>query len=127
MNCSLCFGRLIKTTKPIRVTCLDVKLVLRGVERQCCPACGEEFFNPEEAANFEKARKLEYAKQTTLNPVDVVRIRKKLGLSQAELEEKLGLGSKVIVRWENGKVRLPGPVNALLKILDKHPEALKFA
>jgi HTH-type transcriptional regulator/antitoxin MqsA len=127
MNCVVCRGKLVKTTESLQAICLGVSLTLSGVERSRCVSCKEEFFDPDQAAKYSRVAREQYKLQTSLSSEDVVRIRKKLKLSQAELEQRLGLGPKVIVRWENGKVRLPGPVNALLKILDKRPEAIKFA
>jgi len=68
----------------------------------------------------------QYESKTRLTGADVLRVRKKLKMSQAGLEKVLGLGAKVVVRWENDKVRLPGPVNVLLKILDKQPSVFKL-
>jgi len=126
MRCALCSGRLVKTTKPILAVCLGVKLKLFGLERSRCVSCKEEFFNPRQAAEYSRVAKRQYSLQTSLKGADIARIRKKLNLSQAELEKKIGLGSKVVVRWENSKVRLPGPVNALFKLLEKNPRLLKL-
>lgn len=126
MSCVLCLGKLVNTSEPIHVTYLGVRLRLLGLERSKCTSCGKGFFNPEQASQYSRAAKRQYKIRTSLTGADVARIRKKLNLSQAELESKLGLGNKVIVRWENGKVRLPGPVNVLFKILDKRPEAIRF-
>ncbi len=89
-------------------------------------SCGEEFFNAKQASEYSRLVQEQYQLKTRLTGADVLRIRKKLKLSQAEMEKALGLGRKVVVRWETCKVRLPGAVNALLKILDKRPEAIKF-
>jgi putative zinc finger/helix-turn-helix YgiT family protein len=126
MRCALCLGRLVKTMKPIYVCCLGINLTLLNVERSQCVSCKEELFSPKQATEYSHAVKREYKTQTSLSGKDITRIRKKLNLSQAALEKRLGLGSKVIVRWENDKVHLPGPVNALFKILDKKPKVIKF-
>ena len=122
--CTLCSGKIIRTNEAIRLTTRGVKLCLRGVERNRCTECGEEFFNPAEAAKFDYECRKQYRAATSLTGGHVVRIRRKLKISQADLEKALGLGSKVIVRWEKGKVRIPQVANALLRILDKHPELL---
>jgi len=127
MSCNLCRGKIVKIKKPIRVEYLGVPLKLLNLERSHCTSCGEDFFDPQQAAEYSRAAQEQYAIKTRLTGADVLRIRRKLKLSQAEMETVLGLGKKVVVRWENEKVRLPGAVNALLKILDKRPEVLKFA
>ena len=126
MLCKLCQGRLVKTDGPIRVVYLGVPLKLLGLERSRCTFCGEEFFSPKQATEYSRVVREQYESKTRLTSVDVLRIRKKLKMSQADLEKALGLGAKVVVRWENGKVRLPGPVNVLLKILDKQPSVFRL-
>jgi putative zinc finger/helix-turn-helix YgiT family protein len=126
MSCNLCRGKLVKTKKPIKVVYLGVSLELLNLERSRCVSCKEEFFNPRQASEYSRAAEEQYAIKTRLTGEDILRIRKKLKLSQAEMEKVLGLGKKVVVRWENDKVRLPGAVNALLKILDKRPDTLRF-
>ena len=80
--------------------------------------------SPEE---YDRLCRQQYKVETFLTGKDLIRIRQqKLKLSQAALEKKLGLGEKVVTRWENGKVRVPGPVNALFKILESNPKLLNL-
>lgn len=51
------------------------------------------------------------------------RVRKRLGLSQAELSERIGVSLDTIRNWEQGKRSPTGAAKALLKILDRAPEA----
>ncbi|MDA3919429.1 MAG: helix-turn-helix domain-containing protein [Salinisphaera sp.] len=53
----------------------------------------------------------------------VRRVRKRLGLSQAVLAERIGVSIETIRNWEQGKRRPTGAAKALLKVLDKAPEA----
>ena len=50
------------------------------------------------------------------------RVRKRLGLSQAELSERIGVPLETIRNWEQGKRSPTGAAKALLKVLDKAPE-----
>jgi putative transcriptional regulator len=53
----------------------------------------------------------------------VRRVRRRLGLSQTEFSARIDVPIDTIRNWEQGK-RLPtGAAKALLKILDKAPEA----
>jgi len=53
----------------------------------------------------------------------VVDVRHKLGLSQRAFARLLDLGWQTVASWEQG-IRSPlGPARALLRILDKEPEA----
>jgi putative transcriptional regulator len=50
------------------------------------------------------------------------RIRKRLGLSQAELSKRIDVSLDTIRNWEQGKRSPTGAAKALLKILDHAPE-----
>lgn len=51
------------------------------------------------------------------------RVRKRLGLSQAEFSHRIGVSADTIRNWEQGKRCPTGAAKALLKVLDKAPEA----
>jgi len=51
------------------------------------------------------------------------RIRKRLGLTQVQLAAKLDVSLDTLRNWEQGKRYPTGPAKALLKILDRSPEA----
>lgn len=51
------------------------------------------------------------------------RVRKRLGLSQAEFSVRIDVSLETIRNWEQGKRSPTGAAKALLKVLDKAPEA----
>ena len=51
------------------------------------------------------------------------RVRKRLGLSQFEFSRRIDVSLETIRNWEQGKRCPTGAAKALLKILDKAPEA----
>ena len=51
------------------------------------------------------------------------RVRKRLGLSQAEFSQRIEVSLETIRNWEQGKRCPTGAAKALLKVLDKAPEA----
>ncbi|WP_240481037.1 BrnT family toxin [Ectothiorhodospira sp. BSL-9] len=53
----------------------------------------------------------------------VRRVRKRLGLSQAEFSKKIDVPLESIRNWEQGKRCPTGAAKSLLKVLDKAPEA----
>ena len=55
------------------------------------------------------------------------RVRRRLGLSQAELSERIEVSVETIRNWEQGKRSPTGAAKALLKILDRAPEAALLA
>lgn len=51
------------------------------------------------------------------------RVRKRLGLSQTEFSRRIDVPLDTIRNWEQGKRCPTGAAKALLKVLDKAPEA----
>lgn len=51
------------------------------------------------------------------------RVRKRLGLTQLEFSRRINVSLDTIRNWEQGKRRPTGAAKALLKVLDKAPEA----
>jgi HTH-type transcriptional regulator/antitoxin MqsA len=56
---------------------------------------------------------------------EIRRIRRKLGLSQAEAAHLTGGGHNAFSRYERGEVAPLPAVTNLLRLLDKHPKLLK--
>lgn len=51
------------------------------------------------------------------------RVRRRLGFSQAEFAKKIEVSLETIRNWEQGKRHPTGAAKALLRVLDKVPEA----
>ena len=51
------------------------------------------------------------------------RVRRRLGFSQAEFAERIDVSLDTIRNWEQGKRSPTGAAKALLKVLDRAPEA----
>lgn len=51
------------------------------------------------------------------------RVRRRLGFSQAEFANRIDVSLQTIRNWEQGKRCPTGAAKALLKVLDKAPEA----
>lgn len=54
----------------------------------------------------------------------VVRVRLKSGLSQAEFAAALGVSKRTLEQWEQGRRKPSGAAKQLLKIVERHPEVL---
>lgn len=89
-----------------------------------CPVCHEVEFDAGEGVRFAEAIK-EFAKEIDAKQAaELVRIRKKLRLTQFEAGLLTGGGPNAFSRYERGKVKpLPAVVN-LFKLLDRHPDLL---
>lgn len=56
--------------------------------------------------------------------IDVAALRKKLGLSQPEFADKIGIGVAILRSWEQGRRHPAGPARALLAIIDRRPDMI---
>lgn len=64
-------------------------------------------------------------KRSVVKPTsEVVRVRMKSGLSQAEFAAVLGVSKRTLEQWEQGRREPSGAAQTLLRIADKHPEVL---
>ena len=64
-------------------------------------------------------------KKTTVElPPDVKTIRGRTGLSQSAFAGLLGISVRTLQDWEQGRRKPRGPAQALLRIANRHPEAL---
>lgn len=84
-----------------------------------------------EAAAFEEGRITLTARTVRLptpklvSAEDVLRIRRRLGVSQAVLGVLLGVKRMSVAAWEQGKRRPHGPARRLLELLDADPALAK--
>jgi len=63
-------------------------------------------------------------RKTVQLPPNVKRIRDKIGLSQSAFAGLLGVSVRTLQEWEQGRRKPKGPAQALLRVANRHPEAL---
>ncbi len=56
--------------------------------------------------------------------LDVKSIREQFGLSQAKFAAMLGISIGTLRNWEQGRRKPQGPARVLLRVAQKHPEAI---
>ena len=59
----------------------------------------------------------------SITPIEIKEIRHKIGLSQQELSERLGLTRNAIAQWETGRCSPRGPAEILLRQLNAAADA----
>jgi putative transcriptional regulator len=57
--------------------------------------------------------------------IDVRKIRRKMGLSQAQFATKFGFPPATLRNWEQGRSRPDAPTRVLLAVIAKHPEVVE--
>jgi putative transcriptional regulator len=59
--------------------------------------------------------------------VDPLIVRRRLGMSQAAFAAMFGVSVWTLRNWEQGRRRPDGPARALLRVIDREPEAARRA
>ncbi len=108
-----------------------VKVYIPDLEVIACtnPACHPE--NPDDTVILDDAATWRiteeaYRQLGLLTPTEIRAARERLGLSQQQLQELLGLGGNSLSRWETGRVYQSRSLDALLRIVFNVPEALAY-
>jgi putative zinc finger/helix-turn-helix YgiT family protein len=88
------------------------EILIRGVamplmrEYFYCKSCGEEFENPTpEMDPVERAYQAYREQRGMLQPDNLIRYRKSIGLTQKEFSTLLGIGNATLIRYENGALQ----------------------
>lgn len=89
-----------------------------------CPHCHEVEFDSGEGERFAAAIKRIAAEIDKREAGELVRIRKKLKLTQQQAARITGGGPNAFSRYERGKARPLPAVTNLFRLLDRHPELL---
>jgi putative transcriptional regulator len=55
---------------------------------------------------------------------DVAALRARFGLSQSRFATLLGISTATLQNWEQGRREPDGPARVLLRVAERHPEAL---
>ena len=77
----------------------------------------------EEAGQIKKGKK-KPARITKFDPVDIHRLREKLGASQSKFARMIGVSERTLQNWEQGRRSPQGPARALLKVFNENPKAV---
>lgn len=119
MNCVLC-GQAAVKVKAKRPGRYKAEVVEVESEFFHCERCQEDFFSPEQMRSHFRAVKNEVRKKYGLLPPErIAEIRRKMHLTQEQLEHLLGTGPKTVVRWESGKVIQGRSHDNLLRLLER--------
>jgi putative zinc finger/helix-turn-helix YgiT family protein len=92
-----------------------------------CEVCGEEEYSFEQMQAVEReAGRVYRERQGFLQAEEIRALRERWGLTQAQLEDALGLGRKTVARWEAGRVLQQRSLDNLLRVIDRFPQVLTF-
>jgi putative transcriptional regulator len=60
-------------------------------------------------------------------PLDPREVRERVKLTQAQMAPLMGMSLSGYRKWEQGQRRISGPAAALLKVIEKEPDAVRRA
>ena len=96
-------------------------------EFMLCETCGETYHSLTQSKAFdERVVEGRRSHEGLLSGSDIRRIRNNLGLSQAQLEEAIGIGPKTLVRWENNLGVQSKSIDDVLRLIELDPDNLRF-
>lgn len=128
MKCPFCdAGEMIHDTRDRPYAYKGESTVIQDVTGDYCPACDEVLLDAAESRRVSSAMS-EFNKQvnaSSIDPVFIATVRKKLALDQREAAMIFGGGVNAFSRYETGKTRPPLALIKLFKVLDRHPDLLK--
>ncbi len=104
----------------------QMSIRLDAVEMYECELCGEATFTPEQDKTVSDLVKHKAREKLNLLPPEaIVDIRKRCNLTQEEMERLFGLGQKVVIRWEKGRVLQSKTADMLLRLLARNPAIIE--
>jgi HTH-type transcriptional regulator/antitoxin MqsA len=126
MKCSVCGGAELEFgVKNVPYSFRGHKTQI-GAEGEYCPHCGEVVMGRDQSmaylAKLKEFKAMVIAE--TVAPEYIVKVRKKLDLTQKEASEIFGGGVNAFSRYEKGKAQPHPSTIKLLRVLDHHPELL---
>jgi putative transcriptional regulator len=80
----------------------------------------------QEAVEIQNGTK-QASRKFVYSTVDVKAIRTKLKYSQSQFAMMIGVSLRTLQNWEQGRRHPDGPAQALLRVVDKNPEAVEKA
>jgi len=63
-------------------------------------------------------------RRTTLTDLNVKGLRERTGLTQADFSQMIGVSIRTLQNWEQGRREPEGPAKALLRVVERNPQAV---
>lgn len=127
MRCVECGSIMQETRAPITELIRGVSVTVEGIEHYHCECCGNITMSIEAAEELAKKQMEEVSHaKGILAPSQIKAIRKKLGLTQKELEELIGVSSPTVSRWETGAMLPSKTADTLIRLLGEFPDAVAY-
>lgn len=119
MFCAECGANEMELTDgPINEVFKDHEYVVEGISHWECPECGAIEYPAESLHELDlKLNELYRQQEGLMSPIEIRQLRKRLGITQVQLEQMIGVKSPAVSRWESGAVIQSVPANNCLRHL----------
>lgn len=102
-------------------------VTIPAAHHMACARCGESYQTGVQAKALDAAViDARRRHEGLLSGSEIRRIRLSVSLSQADLEEALGIGPKTLVRWENSTSIQSKTVDDVLRLIELDPDNLRL-
>lgn len=125
MICTNCFEAEYRAAKTeLTITVNGESHVLRDLDCETCPACGEVTFTHGQSLEIDKKRiALEFGLKPLLTPEQLKTLRRVLDMKLDEICDLLQIGRNTYGRWERGEVAITPSMNLLVhSLMEKMPD-----
>lgn len=120
--CGECGGHHLVAFKDETLTVGATTLHSMAGER--CADCGETYLDAASQSRYAASSDAQVLAERAAQRELLIRVRRKLGLTQAQAAKLTGGGHNAFSRYERGQAQpMPAVVN-LFRVLDKHPDVL---
>jgi HTH-type transcriptional regulator / antitoxin MqsA len=116
---------MVRATRPLEISYKGQSTTI-DMPGWYCDESGESIFTDEDMKVSDAALKeLRKEVENLLGPLDIKRIRTKMGLTQREAGSILGGGPNAFQKYEQDTVTVSKPMSNLLRVLERHPEEIE--
>jgi HTH-type transcriptional regulator/antitoxin MqsA len=125
VSCDSSGAREVLSDRTINVGAYSV--TIPSARHMTCGSCGESYQTGEQAKALDAAVvDARRRHEGLLTGGDIRKIRLSVSLSQADLEDALGIGPKTIVRWENNTSIQSKAIDDVLRLIEMDPDNLRL-
>lgn len=121
MFCLECGSDMVASRDAITECYRGESFTVEGIEHLVCPRCGEYSLTADASRELSRSIAGQYAElHGLLRPDEILALRGKLGLSQAEFQRMLGVTGVAASRWETGRCQQSKSVDLLMRLARDH-------
>lgn len=123
--CPICGTITTPRTGPLPHVVNGESIVVPDIRHLHCGKCGESMLDPEAMDRlWEGAEAIYRERHGLLSGAEILAIRERLGLTQAELAVLIRVGANTLSRWETGRNVQSAAMDLLLRLLKDVPGTL---